>query len=287
VRRLFVVPTPIGNLEDITLRALRVLGEVDTILAEDTRHTRRLLQHFDIRTPLLSYHEHNKRSRIGEVLTQLEAGDVALVSDAGMPSISDPGFELVQAALAADVQVEVLPGPSAVTTAVVTAALPARGFLFLGFLPRSGSARRSLLDEVRGLPYTLVFFEAPHRLRAALGDIEAVLGNRECVVARELTKIHEEVVRGDVASARRRFEAGEPRGEITLIVAGASFAVAHNADDALAEMRRMVDGGADRNAAVTRVMALYGTPRNRAYAMWLNARHGQPYGVPPCGTVDE
>ncbi len=215
---LYVVATPIGNLEDITLRALRVLREVDLIAAEDTRRTLRLLNHYNIKKPLISYHEHNKLARIPEILKILEEKDVALVSDAGVPGVSDPGRELVAAALEAGFKVVPIPGPSAIPTALSVSGLPADQFLFLGYLPRKRSERRKLLSSVAEEERTLVAFEAPHRLRESLSDILEVLGDREIAVCRELTKLHEEIFRGKVSEALERFR--EPLGEFTLVLAG-------------------------------------------------------------------
>ncbi len=217
---LFLVATPIGNLEDISMRGLRVLREAVLIAAEDTRQTRKLLKRYEITTPAVSYHEHNKLSRVNEILDALGRGDVALVSDAGMPGLNDPGFELVGAALAQGFPVSAVPGPSAPVMALVISGLPTDAFLYLGYLPRKKAERRQRLSEAAEQPYTLIFLETPHRLVEALDDIETVLGNRPMAVARELTKLHEEVFRGTVREARAHFTANEPRGEFTLVVAG-------------------------------------------------------------------
>ncbi|HRI56048.1 MAG TPA: 16S rRNA (cytidine(1402)-2'-O)-methyltransferase [Anaerolineae bacterium] len=221
---LYLIATPIGNLEDISARALRVLGEAALIAAEDTRVTRRLLSHFAIATPLTTYtdaYQRQKAGRQGRVLEALAAGqDVALVSDAGMPGLSDPGYELVQAALAAGHTVQALPGPSAITTALAASGLPTDRFLFVGFLPRRGGERRSLLAGLADEPGTWIAFEAPHRLLGALQDLLAVQGDRTVAVARELTKRFEEIWRGSASQALAHFTANPPRGEITLVVAG-------------------------------------------------------------------
>ena len=217
---LHLVATPIGNLEDISARALRTLREVRLIAAEDTRHTRQLLTHFDIHTPLTSYYEHNKLSKLDAILTALAGGDVALVSDAGMPAINDPGYELVKAALAAGYTVSPVPGPSAPIAALAASGLPTDSFLYLGYLPRKSGERRELLQSVAELPYTLIFLETPHRLLDALDDLQSVLGAREMAAARELTKVHEEIVRGTIGQVRTHFTVNEPRGEFTLVVAG-------------------------------------------------------------------
>lgn len=219
---LYLVATPIGNMEDITARALRILRQVRLIAAEDTRHTGRLLSHYDIRTPLTSYHEHNKLTKLERVLSTLDTGDVALVSDAGTPGLNDPGYELVRAALEAGYAVSPIPGPSAPISALVASGLPTDSFLYLGYLPRKSAERRNLLEQIAALPYTLVFLEAPHRLLAALQDIQEMLGDREMSVAREITKLHEEFFRGNVSQAQAHFQAQAPRGEITLVVSGQS-----------------------------------------------------------------
>ncbi len=221
---LFLIATPIGNLEDISARALRLLGDVALIAAEDTRVTRHLLSHYGISTPLATYtdaYQRQKAGRQGRVLETLDAGrDVALVSDAGTPGLSDPGYELVRAALAAGHAVQAIPGPSAITTALVASGLPADRFLFVGFLPRKAGERRSLLVELADEPATWVAFEAPHRLVEALADLLAVLGDRQVAVARELTKRFEDVWRGPASQALAYYAANPPRGEITLVVAG-------------------------------------------------------------------
>lgn len=217
---LYLVATPIGNLEDISPRAVRILREAVLIAAEDTRHTGRLLAHFDIHTPLTSYFEHNKLNKLDKILAALAGGDVALVSDAGTPAINDPGYELVRAAIAAGYAVSPVPGPSAPLAALTASGLPTDSFLYLGYLPRKSAERKKFLADVAGLPYTLLFLETPHRLLDALADIESTLGDRPIAVARELTKLHEEFWRGSVALAREHFERNAPRGEFTLVVGG-------------------------------------------------------------------
>ena len=221
---LYLVATPIGNLEDMTTRALRVLREATLIAAEDTRHTRKLLSHFDIHTPLTSYFEHNKLNKLDSILEALNTGDVALVSDAGTPGLSDPGYELVRAALGAGYTVTPIPGPSAVVAALVASGLPTDAFVYLGFLPRKDSERNALLESIAPEPRTLVAYESPHRLLQTLADIEAMLGNRPVAVARELTKLHEEIFRGPVRAAYEHFSAKDVLGEITLVIGGAGGA---------------------------------------------------------------
>ncbi len=218
--KLYLVATPIGNLEDVSFRALQVLRQASLVAAEDTRQTQKLLQRYDLRKPMVSYHEHNKLSRVNEILAALSTGDVALVSDAGTPGLNDPGYELVRAALDAGYPVSAVPGPAAPIMALVVSGLPTDAFLYLGYLPRRGVERRRRLAEVEALPYTLIFLETPHRLHEALEDLEAGLGDRPIAVARELTKIHEEIFRGTIRQAHDYFTQNEPRGEFTLVVGG-------------------------------------------------------------------
>ena len=217
---LYLVATPIGNLEDITQRALRILGQVELIAAEDTRHTAKLLNHYDIRTSLISFHEHSKPGKLQRLLNHLEQSDLALVSDAGTPVLNDPGYELVKAAIEAGHEVSPIPGPSAPISALIASGLPADNFLYLGYLPRKSSDRRRTIQEVAALPYTVIFFETPHRLLDSLEDLLDELGDREIVVARELTKLHEEFYRDQISSALVHFNDHPPRGEITLVLAG-------------------------------------------------------------------
>lgn len=220
--KLFICPTPIGNLKDITLRVLEVLQRVELIAAEDTRETRKLLTHYQIKKELTSYHEHNERSKSKVLIEQLKAGkQVALVSDAGMPGLSDPGHRLIKACLEESVDLEVLPGPSAAITALVLSGLPAGSFSYLGFLPRKKGERRRLLEEVASEPRTLVSCESPHRLEAALHDVLEMMGNRQIVVARELTKRFEEVLRGTAMEIIVQAKEKRLKGEIVLVVSGA------------------------------------------------------------------
>jgi 16S rRNA (cytidine1402-2'-O)-methyltransferase len=217
---LFLVATPIGNLDDISTRALRVLREVRLVAAEDTRQTAKLLQHFGIHTPTRSYHEHNKLARLDGILAALAEGDVALVSDAGTPALNDPGYELVRAVLAAGHTVSPVPGACAPVAALVASGLPTDAFLYLGYLPRKPSERRAFVKLIGGYPYTLIFLETPHRLLEALADLREILGDREMAVARELTKLHEEIFRGSIGAAQAHFTGRPPKGEFTLVVAG-------------------------------------------------------------------
>ncbi len=218
---LYLVGTPIGNLEDTTFRAVRVLGEVALIAAEDTRRARILLQHYKISTPLTSYFEGNKLAKLNEVLAALDGADVALISEAGMPGLSDPGYELISAAIDGGHTVVPIPGPSAPVTALVASGLPSDSFVYIGFLPRRAAERRALLAEVAAERRTLIAFEAPHRLLKSLADIEAVLGDRQVAICREMTKIHEEIRRETVSQAQAHFRETKPRGEFTLVLAGA------------------------------------------------------------------
>ena len=217
---LYLVATPIGNLEDLSPRAARVLRESKLIAAEDTRHTGILLKHFEIRTPLTSYFEHNKLTKLERILASLADGDVALVSDAGTPALNDPGYELVRAALAAGFDVRPVPGPSSPVAALSVSGLPTDAFLYLGYLPHKKSERRKFVSQVSDLTYTLIFLESPHRLVDSLEDLLAVLGDRPICVAREMTKMFEEFWRGPISGALAHFQSQSPRGEFTLVVGG-------------------------------------------------------------------
>lgn len=219
---LYLVATPIGNLEDMSARAIRVLREAILIAAEDTRHTGKLLKHFEIKTPLTSYFEHNKLGKLDSILEQLSIGDVALVSDAGSPAINDPGYELVRAALASNFDVIPVPGASAPIAALTVSGLPTDSFLYLGYLPHKTSERHTRLQEVESEPYTLIFLESPYRIVEALEDILSILGDRRICVAREMTKMFEEYWRGDVSGAVAYFKSQPARGEFTLVIAGRS-----------------------------------------------------------------
>ncbi len=218
---LYIVASPIGNLEDITLRALRVLKEVDLIAAEDTRHTKKLLAHYGIATPLTSYHQHNEIAKSASLVQRLSSGcRVALISDAGTPIVSDPGFRLVQGAIHAGIPVVPIPGPSALTAVLSASGLPSERFVFEGFLPARKSQRRERLRILREEPRTLVFYEVPHRVEESLQDLLEVLGEREMVLGREMTKLHEEFIRGSVSDLVTQAKVKEWRGEMTLVVEG-------------------------------------------------------------------
>ena len=269
---LFLVATPIGNLDDISVRALRTLREASLIAAEDTRRTGQLLNHFNITTELTSYFEHNKLAKLDAILARLENGSVALVSDAGTPNLSDPGYELVRAALAAGHAVVPIPGPSALLAALVASGLPTDSFVYLGFLPRKANERRRLLESVAGEPRTLVAYEAPHRLLEALADVEIALGDRPLAVARELTKLHEEIVRAPASQARRHFEQKEILGEITLVIGGATGpASTWPPERVRAELERLVAAGAHKKEAARQVAQLSNWPQREVYRLATEA----------------
>jgi len=219
---LYLAATPIGNLEDITLRVIRVLKEVPLIAAEDTRKTSTLLQKHQIKTPLTVYHDHNKSEQTPRLVQHLARNDLALVSDAGTPGVNDPGFNLVRAALEAGHKVVPLPGPSAPITALSISGLPTDRFLYLGYLPRKSKARRDVLTQYRNFPHTTVLLETPHRLIDSLTDLLEIFNDRDIVIAREMTKLHEEIFRGSISAALDHFEEGKIKGEITLVIAGSN-----------------------------------------------------------------
>ncbi len=269
---LYLVGTPIGNLEDVTVRALRVLREVPLIAAEDTRQTRKLLDRYEIRQRLVSYYEHNEQARVQPLLEHLRVADLALVSEAGMPGISDPGYELVVAAIAAGVRVVPVPGPSAPIAALAASGLPTGQFLYLGFLPRRSTERRKLLASVRAEPRTLVAFEAPHRLIDALADALAELGDRPVAVARELTKVHEEFIRGQLTTVLDHFRATPPRGEITLVVGGWTAEKPASLDAVEARVASLVAEGRPPGEIASAVARETGRSRREIYRLLLGAR---------------
>ncbi len=267
---LYVVGTPIGNLEDMTFRGVRILQEVDLIAAEDTRHTGKLLQHFQIQTPQISYHDHNRRSRIPEILSHLQQGKaIALVSDAGMPGISDPGYELVKACIDEGISVVPIPGVSAAITALSAAGLPTDKFLFAGFLPPKTQQRRSQLELLKTEPHTLIFYESPHRLRQTLQDLAEVLGSeRQIVLGRELTKFYEEFWRGKLSEVVTVYEHKQPQGEYTLVVGGNSTTQPQLCEAQLkAELGKIINQGISRSQA-SRELAK-ATSLNRRYLYQL------------------
>jgi 16S rRNA (cytidine1402-2'-O)-methyltransferase len=269
---LYVVATPIGNLEDLSFRAVRVLREVRVIACEDTRHTRLLLQQHGIATPLVSYHEHNEQTRTPELVRRLQAGEsVALVSDAGTPLLSDPGYTLIRRAIAAGVPVVPIPGPSAITAALSVAGLPTDRFVFLGFLPRKTAERRRALEAVAAIPWTLVLFEAPTRTEATLRDLEDVLGDRPVALVRELTKRFEEALRGSLAEVRDQVEHRPLRGEVTLIVGGTLQAVP-SVGDPREELKTLLAAGTPTTEAVRQVAKRHGLPRRAVYDLAVHLR---------------
>jgi 16S rRNA (cytidine1402-2'-O)-methyltransferase len=274
VGTLYLVSTPIGNLEDVTLRALRILREVSLVAAEDTRTTRKLLSHHGISAKLLSYNEHSMWARTPQLLSALAAGDVAFASEAGTPGVSDPGYELTRAAIEAGHDVVAVPGASALLTALAASGLPMREFTFLGFLPRRAGERRRLLASLEQDTRTIVFFESPHRVLKTLADVRDTLGDRRVAVCRELTKRYEEIFRGTVSGALERFT--EPRGEFTTVVEGATVGaqgVAPSGPETLAvaraQLERMRRDGVKAREAVRTVTDGTGLPHREVYAMWL------------------
>ena len=265
---LYVVATPIGNLGDISLRALRILREVKLIAAEDTRQTKRLLTTYDIRTPVTSYHEHNKWTKLDYILSCLKQGDVALVCDGGMPGISDPGYELIVTANQQGIPVVAIPGASVVTTALAVSGLPMERFVYLGFLPRKTNQRQRLLKSVADEPGTIVALESPHRLLAALNDIRLVLGDRRVTVCRELTKIHEEVFRGRVSQAIEHFT--EPRGEFTLVIEGkAGKDKPELTQDIERQLHHLRSSGITAKEAIAQLAGETGLSKKELYRAWL------------------
>ena len=269
--RLVVCPTPIGNLEDVTLRVLSALRDADVVACEDTRRTRVLLDRYGVDATLLSYHEHNERARASELVARMSEGAVvALVSDAGMPLVSDPGYVLVQACVGAGLAVEVLPGPSAALAALVASALPADRWRFVGFLPRKASEAAAVFAS----PETVVAFEAPGRVAASLRALASVDPERQVAVCRELTKLHEEVVRGTASELAARYADAAPRGEVVLVAAGAPASASGDADvaAAVAALARLVEAGAKPRPAAGVVAELVGLSANAVYRAWTAAR---------------
>jgi len=277
---LFLVATPIGNLEDISHRAVRVLSEVDVIACEDTRHTKKLLDHYGIDKRTISYHEHNEQERTAQLIKLLETGsNVALVSDAGTPGISDPGFRIASSAAKAGFRVEAVPGPTALIAALVVSGLPTDSFFFGGFLPSRAGARRTRLKEVRDIPATLIFYEAPHRLAASLRDAREVLGERNAVVARELTKIHEEILRGQLSDLAKQFSSADTqaRGEIVLLIDRhqLSESCSEAAEDISAVVAAFEAEGLDQRTALKRAAKKLRLSRAEAYRRLVAERAKQ------------
>jgi 16S rRNA (cytidine1402-2'-O)-methyltransferase len=276
---LYIVATPIGNLEDITQRALRVLREVDVVACEDTRHTKKLLNHFGIQTKTISYHEHNEQQRAAELCEFLSSGkNVALVSDAGTPLISDPGFRLVNAAAAEAIAVVAIPGPAAFVNALVVSGLPSDQFLFAGFLPARSSARRTKLEALREVRVTLIFYEAPHRIAATLKDAAEVLGNRAAVVARELTKLHEEVARGTLSDLAATFSNQSTRGEMVLVIGSEAAQPAEMPGETvparlIERLSELEAGGLTAKEALKKAARELGVKRAEAYRIMLSQKN--------------
>ena len=265
---LYIVATPIGNLEDISLRALRVLREVKLIAAEDTRRTKQLASAYDIKTPMTSYHEHNKQTKLNYILNCLENGDMALVSNAGMPGISDPGYELIVAASRRGIPIVPIPGPSTVITALAVSGLPTEKFAYLGFLPRKTNDRRRLLESIASEYGTIVILETPHRLLAALKDVLLVLGDRKIAVCRELTKVYEEIFRGTISQAIEHFI--EPRGEFTLVIEGKREEDKPQlTEDIEQQLHHMRLSGITAKEATARVAEETGVSKKELYRAWL------------------
>ena len=270
---LYLVGTPIGNMEDISARAARVLGEVDLVAAEDTRISGRLLKALNIKRPLISYYEHNKALRGGELLMRLQAGEnIAMISDAGMPGISDPGADLLRLAIEAGIETVIIPGPNAALSALVLSGLDSSRFAFEGFLPREGSKRRTALTALATEQRTMLFYEAPHRLPATLRDMAAIFGaQRPAAAGRELTKLHEEMIRGNLGELSVHFEQTAPRGEFTLVVAGAPppapFVPAES--ELAAELAALISVGQGRKEAARTIAQKYGLPVKRVYELGL------------------
>jgi len=272
---LYLVATPIGNLADITHRALQVLSDVDLIACEDTRHTHKLLNHYSINTKTISYHEHNEQQRATELIDRLKQGtNIAVVSDAGTPSISDPGFRLVRAAIENDIPIIPVPGPSALITALIAAGLPTDEFFFAGFLPSRTSARRARLAELQAVPGTLIFYEAPHRLAATLNDAYEILGEREAVVARELTKLHEEIKRGLLSKLAADYtEKTDIRGEIVVLIDRNVIGASINQATSIATLvDQFEQAGMDHRAALKKAARELGLSRAEAYRKLLSER---------------
>jgi 16S rRNA (cytidine1402-2'-O)-methyltransferase len=267
---LYIVATPIGNLEDLTLRALRILKEVDLIAAEDTRHSRKLLDHYGIQTPLTSYHEHNEQAKARHLVERMQRGEsIALISDAGTPVISDPGHRLVQEAIRSGISVSPIPGPSALMAALSASGLSVERFSFEGFLPAKRKERREKLQSLRAEMRTMIFYEAPHRARESLADIGEILGDRKMVLAREITKVHEEFLRGSAVDLSAQLADREWRGELTLVIAGAS-AVPAAPESIMAEIRGLKNGGMRVKEIAALIGEKYSVKKRDVYRMILD-----------------
>ena len=282
---LYIVATPIGNLEDITLRALRLLREVKLIAAEDTRKTKRLLNRYDIKTPVTSYYEHNKLTKLDYILSCLKDGDVALVSEAGTPGMSDPGYELIVAAHQHGIPVIPIPGPSAIITALVVSGLPSDKFTYIGFLPRKINARRHTLESMADERGTIIALESPHRIPATLKDILVTLGDRRIAICRELTKLHEEVFRGTISEAIEHFT--KPRGEFTIVIEGK---IENNNSHLTAAIEqrlpKMYRSGVTAREAIATVAQETGLSRKELYRAWLKLDKTRDREKNPCQSAE-
>ena len=267
---LYLVATPIGNLEDMSFRAVRILQEVDLIAAEDTRHSGKLLKHFDITTPLVSFHDHSDDSKIQQLIGRMATDDVALISDAGTPGLSDPGYRLVRAAIDASISISPIPGPAAAIAGLVTSGLPTDQFMFLGFLPRQSGKRQSALQEIKHLTCTLIAYESPHRLPALLKDILDVLGDRPIVVCREISKMYEEFWRGSAQTAADHFTQDNVRGEVTLVIGGATKEQIEWDEGAILEaLNQALKSGMSKKDAAAHVAEMSGQKKRRVYQLSL------------------
>jgi 16S rRNA (cytidine1402-2'-O)-methyltransferase len=268
---LYLVATPIGNLQDISLRALEILKTVDTIACEDTRHTRKLLTHFGISAKLLSYHEHNEQERAGRLAAMLEDGrSIAVVSDAGTPGISDPSFRIVQKAYEIGAKVVPVPGAVAFVNALIASGLPTDSVFFGGFLPSKKGERQNRLREVKEIPATLVFYETPHRIAKSLADCLEILGNRKAAIARELTKLHEEIVRGDLAELAEKFNEKPAKGEIVLVInrfqiSNSKLQIPNNSESLTERINQFVKAGFDGKTALKKAAKEFGLSKSEAY----------------------
>lgn len=274
---LYLCATPIGNLEDMTFRAVRVLGEVDFIAAEDTRHTRKLLTHFDLHTPLISYHEHNKFERGPELISMLlEGKSIAVVSDAGLPGIADPGSHLAELAIEEGITVTPLPGANAALSGLICSGLDTTSFLFIGFLPKTSKKRREVLESIAMTKATLLFYESPHRLKDTLKELIAVLGERKAVACRELTKKFEEFVRGSLSSLQEHFQNNQPRGEFTLIIGGNTNESEEDIAPSFADVslqdavKQLIEQGVEKKKAMKEVALRYKVSKRDVYQALLD-----------------
>ena len=267
---LYLVATPIGNLEDMTFRAVKVLNEVDFIAAEDTRHTRKLLTHFDIHTPLIRYDENNKDIAGAQIIECLKSGEsAACVSDAGLPAISDPGADLVKLAIEANIKIVPIPGANAALSALICSGLDTTKFTFVGFLPKTANKCREVLNRLKSYEETLIFYEAPHHLKATLKILREILGNREAVIARELTKIHEEFIRNDLEALMNNFNEMEPRGEFVIVIAGNNEENSENIEtvniNLLEIYKKFIDEGLDKKTAMRETAKRLNISRREVY----------------------